>query len=135
MACVVSRLWSVPDSSFAGLRVDCLDAEISKQSHPRPPGRAISGVVALVTLALGLAATATAVSADAWSAAAAAEREILRVYPWDPESFRHPEQYDQAGRLRSGRRQRPDSPLSSPAPVSTFAPAAVPDDGTGRPPF
>ena len=44
----------------------------------------------------------TRASADAWSAAAALEREVIKVHPWDPESFRHPEQYGEDGRKLAG---------------------------------
>ena len=43
--------------------------------------------------------------ADAWSAAAAMEREAIRVHPWDPESFRHPEQYAEDGRKLTGEKK------------------------------
>ena len=46
-------------------------------------------------------ANAPPANADAWSAAAALEREAIRVHPWDPESFRHPEQYAEDGRKRT----------------------------------
>jgi hypothetical protein len=41
-------------------------------------------------------------SADAWSAAAALERAAIKVHPWDPDSFRHPEQYAEDGRKLTG---------------------------------
>jgi hypothetical protein len=48
------------------------------------------------------AANASRASADAWSAAAALERQAIKVHPWDPESFRHPEQYAEDGSKLTG---------------------------------
>jgi hypothetical protein len=42
----------------------------------------------------------SAATADAWSAAQRLEKDILIVQPWDPDSFRHPLQYDEYGRKR-----------------------------------
>ena len=70
--------------------------------------------------ALFVIASANAANADAWSAAAALEREAIRVHPWDPESFRHPWQYAEDGRkLPGGKRTRADQQherLSVPRP-------------------
>jgi len=60
-------------------------------------------------------APAPPAGADAWSAAAAIEREAIRVHPWDPESFRHPEHYGQDGRkLTAGKRTGTDQPNDQP---------------------
>jgi hypothetical protein len=48
------------------------------------------------------AANASRASADAWAAAAALERQAIKVHPWDPDSFRHPEQYAEDGRKLTG---------------------------------
>jgi hypothetical protein len=62
----------------------------------------------------------TRASADAWSAAAALEREAIKVHPWDPDSFRHPEQYGEDGRKLAGekktRPERQKEPPSAPHP-------------------
>ena len=50
-------------------------------------------------------ANASPANADAWSAAAALEREAIRVHPWDPDSFRHPWQYAEDGRKLTGRKR------------------------------
>jgi hypothetical protein len=63
-------------------------------------------------------ANAPPANADAWSAAAALERDAIRVHPWDPDSFRHPEQYAEDGRKLTGgkktgtdqRHERPSVP-------------------------
>lgn len=69
-----------------------------------------------VNLALATALLATTAApthrarADAWSAAAAIEAEAIKVHPWDPESFRHPELYAPDGhKITSGgkRAKRP----------------------------
>jgi hypothetical protein len=53
-------------------------------------------------------------SADAWSGSAALERQAIKVHPWDPESFRHPEQYAEDGRKLTGgkstQKQRENAP-------------------------
>jgi len=59
--------------------------------------RSVSRVLAAALLAAAAAPTHPA-RADAWSAAAAIEAEAIRVHPWDPESFRHPELYKPDGR-------------------------------------
>jgi hypothetical protein len=59
-------------------------------------------VVAVAAGALFITASAIRASADAWSAAAAVEREAIKVHPWDPESFRHPEQYGEDGHKLPG---------------------------------
>jgi hypothetical protein len=48
--------------------------------------------------------------ADAWSAAAALEREVIKVHPWDPDSFRHPEQYTQDGSKITGQKKTQKGP-------------------------
>ena len=55
--------------------------------------------------ALFVIASANAANADAWSAAAALERDAIRVHPWDPDSFRHPWQYAEDGRKLTGRKR------------------------------
>jgi len=61
------------------------------------------------------AANAPRASADAWSAAAAIEREAIRVHPWDPDSFRHPERYAEDGRkLTGGKRTGTEQPKERP---------------------
>ena len=64
-------------------------------------------LVAVLASALFVITSANAPSAnaDAWSAAAALEREAIRVHPWDPDSFRHPEQYAEDGRKLTGRKR------------------------------
>jgi len=64
-------------------------------------------LVAVLASALSVIAAANAppANADAWSAAAALEREAIRVHPWDPDSFRHPEQYAEDGRKLTGRKR------------------------------
>ena len=64
-------------------------------------------LVAVLASALSVIASANAppANADAWSAAAALEREAIRVHPWDPESFRHPWQYAEDGRKLTGRKR------------------------------
>jgi hypothetical protein len=75
-------------------------------------------LVAVLASALFVITSANAPSAnaDAWSAAAALEREAIRVHPWDPESFRHPEQYAEDGRKRTaGKRTGTDQPNERPS--------------------
>jgi hypothetical protein len=71
---------------------------------------------ALVTVCV----SPTRASADAWSAAAVLEREAIKVHPWDPESFRHPEQYGEDGRKLAGEKktakERQNAPPSGPRP-------------------
>jgi hypothetical protein len=45
-------------------------------------------------------------AADAWSAATAAEKSALAIHPWDPDTFRHPEQYGEDGRKRTQGKSR-----------------------------
>ena len=62
------------------------------------------------------ATNAPPANADAWSAAAALEREAIRVHPWDPDSFRHPEQYAEDGRkLTGGKRTGTDQQNERPS--------------------
>jgi hypothetical protein len=51
------------------------------------------------------AAQAPRASADAWSASAALERKAIKVHPWDPESFRHPEAYGEDGTKLTGKKK------------------------------
>ena len=62
--------------------------------------RVTRGLVLAGALFIAAAANERA-SADAWSASAASEREAIKVHPWDPESFRHPEQYAEDGSKRA----------------------------------
>jgi hypothetical protein len=59
----------------------------------------------------------TRASADAWSGAAALEREAIKVHPWDPDSFRHPEQYGEDGRKLAGAKKTGKEPQNAPPPV------------------
>ena len=67
--------------------------------HLRP------GVVLAGALFLTVSANPPPARADAWSAAAALEREAIKVHPWDPDSFRHPEQYAEDGRKLTGEKK------------------------------
>jgi hypothetical protein len=59
----------------------------------------VGGVFILV------AATAPRAGADAWSAAVTLERKAIKVHPWDPDSFRHPDQYAEDGTKLTGRKK------------------------------
>jgi hypothetical protein len=71
--------------------------------------RTVSLALAAALLAAAAAPTHRA-RADAWSAAAATEAEAIRVHPWDPESFRHPELYAPDGRKITGPSRRAKRP-------------------------
>jgi hypothetical protein len=54
-------------------------------------------------------------SADAWSASAALERNAIKVHPWDPDSFRHPEQYAEDGSKLTGKKKTGKERQNEPA--------------------
>ncbi|HXW29347.1 MAG TPA: hypothetical protein VEK55_08275 [Xanthobacteraceae bacterium] len=78
------------------------------------------GVVLAGALFVIVCANAPRASADAWSAAATLEREAIKVHPWDPESFRHPEQYAEDGTKLTGKnktgKEHANEPPSGPRP-------------------
>jgi hypothetical protein len=55
------------------------------------------------------AATYARNGGDAWSAAERLEHDLLKIQPFDPDSFSHPEQYDERGRKITGRQPKPDA--------------------------
>jgi hypothetical protein len=67
--------------------------------------RLTCGSVLAGALLIAACVSPTRASADAWSAAAALEREAIKVHPWDPDSFRHPEQYGEDGRKLAGQKK------------------------------
>jgi len=82
--------------------------------------RLTRGSVLAGALLITACVSPTRASADAWSAAAALERQLIKVHPWDPESFRHPEQYGEDGRKLVGEKksgtERHNAPPTVPHP-------------------
>ena len=74
------------------------------------------GVMLAGALFITAAANVPRASADAWSASAVLERQSIAVHPWDPESFRHPEQYAEDGRKLTGAKSTPqEHPVEPPS--------------------
>jgi hypothetical protein len=78
--------------------------------------RSRSGVVLAAVLLLTVSANAPRARADAWSAAAALERQAIKVHPWDPESFRHPELYAEDGTKLTGKKRTGKERQNEPPP-------------------
>jgi hypothetical protein len=108
--------------------------EVRMPARGQPTWRLLANFC--IALILTVAASTYGYGGDAWRAAERLERDALRLYPWEPDSFRHPEQYDETGRKIADRKAKIDARNSSSPTTNSKQPAAlIPDDGTGRPPY
>jgi hypothetical protein len=79
--------------------------------------RLTRGCVLAGALLITIAVNPRWASADAWSGSAALEREAIKLHPWDPDSFRHPEQYSEDGRKLAGAKTTQKQPQTEPPSV------------------
>jgi hypothetical protein len=82
------------------------------QSFIAKRGQTTLRLLAVMFIAItipGPAATYARNDGDAWSAAERLEHDLLKIQPFDPDSFSHPEQYDERGRKITGRQPKTDA--------------------------